>query len=371
MKPVFAIAVNTVSLSALAIACVLIYWLIKPSDSAGPDQSVSDAQPTAQVETVKLRKGEINETVSAYGLVLPLPDKLKMVSVPYTSQVEKMLVNQGQIVQKGDLLLILKPGADAVLQLEQAQRELNAAMRDNQLLLERIRLKLATQQDLVTSRLRLEQAKVMIKNLADRGIDKQQQIHSESSGIIYLVNVQQGQIVPAGTPLLQLVDQNQWMVRLGIEPEDYDHLQVGQLVLITPVNTPVTEPVKGRIEIITHQIDPTTRLLNVFVRPALNQTLLINDFVEGQIIISSTNTLWVSRQSVLPDDGGYSLFTVESGHAVKHRVQVGLENDTQVEIIAADLKEQDDVVVLGNYELESGMAVSTTPSTGIGAGASQ
>jgi len=159
-------------------------------------------------------------------------------------------------------------------------------------------------------------------------------------------------------------------VRLGIEPEDYDHLQVDQQVLITPVNTPVSEPVKGRIEIITHQIDPTTRLLNVFVRPALNQTLLINDFVEGRIIISLVNTLLVPRQAVLPDDGGYSLFTVENGHAVKHQVQLGLENDTQVEVIATDLKEQDEAVVLGNYELESGMAVSVAPSTQLDKGVS-
>ena len=269
------------------------------------------------------------------------------------------------------MLLTLKPGADAVLQLEQAQRELNAALRDNQLLQERIRLKLATQQDLVTSRLRVEQAKVMIKNLADRGIGKEQLIRAENSGIIYLVNVQQGQIVAAGTPLLQIVDQNQWVVRLGIEPEDYDHLKVDQQVLITPVNTPVSEPVKGRIEIITHQIDPTTRLLNVFVRPESNQTLLINDFVEAQIIISTINSLLVPQQAVLPDDGGYSLFTIKNGHAVKHQVQIGLENDTQIEVIATDLKEQDDVVVLGNYELESGMAVAMEPNTQLDKGATK
>ena len=29
----------------------------------------------------------------------------------------------------------------------------------------------------------------------------------------------------------------------------------------------------------------------------------------------------------------------------------------QIEVIANDLKEQDDIVVLGNYELEDGMAV--------------
>ncbi|MDD5580945.1 MAG: efflux RND transporter periplasmic adaptor subunit [Methylobacter sp.] len=371
MKSYSRTTVVIVLLLIFIIGCALLYWLAKPTDETGPDTPVSEPEPVAQVRTVKLHKGELKETFTAYGVVLPFPDKLTTISVPYISQIDKMLVNQGQIVQQGDLLLTLKPGANAKLQLEQAQRELTAAVRDNELLQERIRLKLATQQNRVTTQLRVEQARVMVKNLLDQGIGKEQQIRAEKPGIIYLVSVQQGQIVAAGAPLLQLVDQNQWMVRLGIEPEDYKHLQAGQEVLMRPVNTPASEPVKGRIEIITHQIDPNTRLLNVFVRPALNQTLLINDFVEGRIIIASANTFAVPRQAVLPDNGGYSLFTVKNGHAVKHRVQIGLENDRQVEVIAADLKAQDDVVVLGNYELEPGMTVSAMPADNSGKGAAQ
>jgi len=352
------------SILILVIVSTVIYWFAKPQGATPPDTAVSSSEPVAQVKTVKLHKGKIKETFTAYGDVLPLPDKLKTISVPYASQIDKIQVNQGQLVKKGELLLTLKSGADAVLQLGQAESELNAALRENKLLQERIHLKLATQQNLISSRLRLQRAKVMLKNLTDRGIGKKQQIRAESAGIIHLSSVQQGQIVPAGTPLLQLVDQSQWVVRLGIEPEDYVHLQVDQQVLITPVNTPVSKPVKGRIEIITHQIDPTTRLLNIFVRPELNQILLINDFVQGQIIISSVNTLRVPLQAVLPDDeGGYSLFTVKNGHAIKHKVQIGLENDTYVELVSSGLKEQDEVVVLGNYELEQDMPVSAIPST--------
>jgi multidrug efflux pump subunit AcrA (membrane-fusion protein) len=128
-------------------------------------------------------------------------------------------------------------------------------------------------------------------------------------------------------------------------------------VLLTPVNKPVAQPVKGHIATITHQIDPVTRLLNVFVRPESNQQLLINDFVQAQIIVSSANTLVAPRQALLPDGKAYSLFTIENGHAVKHQVQTGLENDNQIEVIANDLKELDNIVVEGNYELEDGMAV--------------
>ena len=356
---------NTVlmlSLVGISITSMLIYWLLLAQDVSLPEESQTEPEPIAQVTTVLLQRGNINETLRAYGVVLPLPEKLTTLSVPYTSKVDKIQVNQGQIVQQGDLLLTLKPGAMAMLQLQQAQSELHAATQEKRLIKERIALKLATKQNLVSSQLRVKRAKVMLKNLADQGIAKEQQIRAKQAGIVYLVSVQQGQIVAAGAPLLQVVDQNQWVVRLGIEPEDYDNLKVKQQVLITSINTPVAEPVQGRIELITHQIDPSTRLLNIFVRPDKNQTLLINDFVDAQIIISSNTAFVLPQQAVLPDDGAYSLFTVENGHAFKHRVQIGLHNDAQVEVIATDLKAQDEVVILGNYELESGMPVSVLPS---------
>ena len=340
---------NTLSINVISLLMVM---------GCSPDKSTETLpQPIAQVYTVKLQKSEMTETLTTYGVVLPFPDKLQTLSLPFNSEVETVQVTDGQLVKRGDILLTVKSGADANLQLEQAREELNAAIEENRLLKERVALKLATQQDLVTTQLRVDQAKVMIKNLMERGIGKSQPLKAEQDGMIHLVNVQQGQLVPAGNPLLQLIDQNQWVVRLGVEPEDYEHLQLKQQVLITPVNKRITEPVKGRIETITHQIDPTTRLLNVLVRPDTNQALLINDFVQADIILSSHQTLVAPRQAILLDGNAYSLFTIKNNHAVKHSVQIGLENDKQIEVIADDLHEQDEVVSLGNYELEDGMAV--------------
>ena len=339
------IVINVLSLLMMMMGC-------SPEPSTG-----TTPEPIAQVNTVKLQKMEMTKSVTTYGVVLPFPDKLQTLSLPFNSEIETVQVTEGQLVKRGDVLLTVKSGADANLQLEQAREELNAAIEENKLLKERVTLKLGTQQDLVTTQLRVDQAKVMIKNLMERGIGKSQPLKAEKDGMVHLVNVQQGQLVPAGNPLLQLIDQNQWVVRLGVEPEDYEHLQLKQQVLITPVNKRGTEPVKGRIETITHQIDPATRLLNVLVRPETNQALLINDFVQAEIILSSHQTLVAPRQAVLPDGSAYSLFTIKNNHAVKHSVQTGLENDKQIEVIADDLQDQDETVVSGNYELEDGMAV--------------
>lgn len=358
---------RSIFIGSIAITIVAVSALVYLS-SDGDDRAkvvAADASPetVAQVKTMRLKKAVIQEDLTAYGVVLPLPDKLQTVSVAYPSQIEKIQVNPGQFVHSGKVLLSLQPGPTALLQWHKAQTELQAAVRNQELLQQRIRLKLATRQDLIGARLRVAQARVMIRNLTDQGIDKNRQITAKQSGIIYQVNVQQGQQLAAGAPLLQIVAQNQWVVRLGIEPEDYEHIEINQQVLMTPVNTTTSEPVQGRIEIITQQIDPNTRLLNVFVRPESNQTLLINDFVKARIIISSVNAWVVPRQAVLPEGNGYALFTIVDGRAVKHRVHVGLENDSQVEVSGGDLHDQDEVVILGNYELQAGMAVAKITET--------
>ena len=340
----------------LALVSAVIYWISHQADTITPEPRPSE--PIAQVKTIKLHKGIIEQTLNAYGVVLPLSSKLKTLSVSYASQVEEVRVNQGQFVQKGDLLLTLKPAPSTDLQWKRAQSELSAAIQENKLLQQRLHLKLATQQDLVGSQLRLKQAQVTLKNLSEQGGNKKQAIRAGSTGIVYSSPIQQGQILQAGAPLLQLIDKNQWMVRLGVEPEDYAQLHINQRVFITPVNTFISKPVKGRIKLITHQIDPTTRLLNIFVKPESNQTLLMNDFVQGKIIVSSVEALLAPLQAVLPEGDRYFIFSVKDGHAIKHWVQTGLKNEHFIELIESDLNLQDEVVVLGNYQLESGMAVS-------------
>jgi RND family efflux transporter MFP subunit len=326
-----------------------------------PEAPQTAQEPIAQVQTFKLQKADISKTLRVYGTVLPWPDKLQTVSVAYASRIESLAVTEGQLVQKGELLLTLNPGDDTALQLEQAQKEQASAVQVLQLVQERLDLKLATRQELNAAQLRAEQANTLINNLLSRGVTARhkgtQKIKADHVGIIHQLSVQAGQIVPANSPLLQWLDQNQSAVRLSIEPEDVDQIQGKQPVLITPVNKPTQQPVSGVVETISHQIDPVTRLLNVWVSLKQNHGLLINDFVEAQIILSSTNALVAPKSALLPDGNGYRLFTVENGHAVQHQVQTGQENDTQIEIIADDIKEQDDIVALGNYELEDGMAV--------------
>ncbi len=84
---------------------------------------------------------------------------------------------------------------------------------------------------------------------------------------------------------------------------------------------------------------------------------MLGEYILGKITIASAQGLIVPRAAVLPEGNRYILFTIKDGHAVKHIVQVGVENEREVEVIGRDIRPGDPAVFLGNYELKDGMSV--------------
>jgi len=314
-------------------------------------------QPVVSVRTAPLHRGRIDRTLKVYGMVIPAADKVRTFSVPFESVIAQEWVNAGEEVEANARLLTLKPSPDALLQLEKARIELGAAQEQLALVRERLRLKLATKQNLVAAESRLDQASRRVQSLTRRGIGKTHEIRAAATGIVFRIDVRQGEIAAAGAPLLQTVDRNQLMVRLGVEPEDIGAVREGQSVRMKPVHNPAAKPMEGRIHTLTHLVDPQTRLVTVLVQPATADGLLLNDYIEGRIVLQSKQALLAPHAALLPAGKAYRLFTVKNGRAIEHRVRKGLQTDAEVEIIGEGLQADEPVVTVGNYELENDGAV--------------
>ena len=312
--------------------------------------------PVAKVQTQALAYTEIADTIRVYGTV-GLSNNSRNLSVPYASRIERVYVSSGQSVQIGEPLLTIEPSEDALLSVKQAKQELAAATKEQQLLLGRFQLKLATQHELVTSGLRVDQAKALLQDLTSRGALKSQTLKAEKPGVIVLVNVQQAQRVPAGSALLQWAEQSLWRIDLGVEPSVMGALKKHQAVELMPVTRKFEHSVSGVVESIGQQIDPLSHLVSVMVKPSTQADFLLNEWVQGKITLSTKKALVAQKTAVLPDEDKYSVFTVVDKKAVKHLVELGIETDDSIELIDPTLKETDELVILGNYELTDGMDV--------------
>ena len=110
---------------------------------------------------------------------------------------------------------------------------------------------------------------------------------------------------------------------------------------------------------IAERIDADTRLADVLVSIGPDAVLPLDAYVRGELTIAGVDGLVVPRSAVLPDDEGFSIFTVDQGKAAEHKVSVAGEDDQSVEIAGDGLAAGEAVVVVGNLELEDGMSVKS------------
>lgn len=342
---------NSSILLAIALATTACH---KPESDE--EKEADKVKPTATVETVKLEKSTITATVTAYGTVVAQPADLESVSVQYESKVIRLLVSAGEPVKEGRALIEIEPSPDTKLQLGEAESAAESTRLQLEQTQRRFDMKLAVNQDLQQARQEARDAAAKFTNLKARGAGDRTTLNADCDGLLASIDVRIGQIVPAGGPLLSLVPGRQIEILLGVEPENAGRLHEGQKVHIHSANQEGVEG-DGGIRLVTQRVNPETRLVDTFVTVPPDVPLLLDGYVRGEIPVEEKNAFVVPRDAVLPSEDGSTLFTVRDGHAVEHKVTTGLETDTSTEVTGETLQEGDEVVTVGNYQLEDGMAV--------------
>jgi RND family efflux transporter MFP subunit len=325
-----------------AIAVVLIVaglvWIAQRFEVGKEEKK---AGPVPQVQVAKVERKTINEKVIVYGSVVAQPGKTHSVSIAFETRVRHILVAPGQFVQENDPLIEIELSPGAQVQFQQAKNAAEAARKELKQTQERFNLKLATNQDLSAAEKTARDAEAQLTALQRAGAGGDNRIHSDISGVIAKVDAQDGQIVPPGGPLVEIVAENEIEGKLGVEAEDLTAAKV-----------------QGTVRLVTRRIDPTTRLVDVYVALPEGTKLLLDGYVRGEIQHTEKDALVVPRSAVLPNESReFEVFTVANNRAVKHTVKIGAENPQEIQVIADDLHPGDSIVTVGNYELEDGMAV--------------
>jgi membrane fusion protein, multidrug efflux system len=336
------------------------YWFYRERQGSQTKPAGLEEQqstPVGGVRVAPLRIAGLSKDITVYGDVVPAPGAIQVVSVPYEIRVRRLMVSERQKISAGDDLLEMEPSPNSLLELEQAQNARDIARQKLGHVRELFALKLATNAQILEAQEAARQAAVRLESLKRRGVDGKRIIRSEEAGLVGKVHIQEGAIVPAGNPLVEIIAQDRLEVRLGVEPGDAGRLVPGQFVRLSYVDVPSARETIGRISKISRAVNPVTRLLDVLVSLPRSAGYLLGEYILGRIRTASSYGLVVPRSAVLPDSAGHVLFTVRDGHAVKHIVRVLRESDKEVQVSGTGLKSGDKAVVEGNYELKDGMAV--------------
>ena len=351
------------ALITVVIICLAIggYWAYESGSPKGKTASPASGNiltgPVASVQVAAIKKEAISASITAFGDVVPAPGAVQVASVPYEIRVSRIMVSAGQKISRNDPLLEVEPSPDTLLQLEQAKNAYEISKQGLEHVRQLFDLKLATNTQVLKEQEAFRKASLQLESLRKMGVGGKRVIRSGASGLISYVNVQEGSIIADGKPLAGVIAQNRLEVRLGVEPDDARVLTAGQTVTLSYVNEPSQQKVAGKIRKISRAVNPSTRLVDVFVSLPRSAGFLLGEYIMGRIEKASSHGMAVPRSAVLPGGGGHVLYTVRNGRAVKHIVQAGIENGNEVQVSGGGLKPGDEVVIIGNYELEDGMAV--------------
>lgn len=341
---------------ALSIVVSIATGCGKSADQTGAQAAPA---PSALVTLAAAQLAPISRTLTAYGTVEYSPEGAHVVSVQVEEVVTQLLVAVGQTATKGENLLTLEPSSNARLDLDKAKIDVEFARKETQRLSDLRTRELATNAEVQATARNLATVEAALVNLTNRqGGSGPRIVRADVAGTIQAVNVQLGQVVAPGAPLVTIGDRNHSRVKLGVEQDDLSKLRVGQRVAVRPLNS-TDAPIASSIAKIFANIDPKTHLAEVVIPLRPMHGLLPGATVRAEIVVEeNSHALVVPRSALLYRDGKPYLFLDDRGHASERSVETGIDNGKLIEITNGLVPGQS-VVTVGNAELNDGMAVRT------------
>ncbi len=323
--------------------------------------SQSHAMPATAVSTCEARLEAWQPSISSIGTLAPVQGVT--VSADADGPVVKILVENGATVQAGDLLLELDTGVEQA-QLEAAEAQLALAKltagRANDLLARGT----VSQSDFDQATAELNQAEGAVRAL--RATIDRKRVRAPFAGRVGIREVNLGQFVSRGQPLLPLQKLDSLYVNFKVPQRLLGKLSIGQQVSVD-VDAFRDTTFEAAIAAINPEVDPTTRNFSVQallanpgerLRPGMFAQVAVQlPAGEPQIVLPATaiayapygNSVFVVEQIKGPD--GAEFLGVR-----QQFVTVGATRGDLV-AISGGVKPGEQIVTSGIFKLRNSMPV--------------
>lgn len=360
--------INQLLVAVLVIAAGGVgFWLghdARPNAQASEAATaqVAEDAPVAAVQTQPLAVATIANVDEAYGTIQSAPGSSATITAPFDAVVQQVTATPGMTVAESAPLLTVGPTPEALLQLKQASDAVAAADRNVEDVRRRLTEQLATNAELLTAEQAQQTAKTQLASLQQRGVGEPRQITTSTAGTVDVVSVSVGQVVAAGAPLATIATNKEVEALIGLESSLAAKVKPGDAVTLRDIHAAAdAPPTHGTVRLIAPQLNPQTRLRDVFVTLAAGESALPGTFVVARVETESQSGLAVPRSAVTPDDEDNVLFVVQDGKAVRRIVTITLTGRDSLLVASDDLHAGDAIVTDGNAELGDGMAVRVEP----------
>ncbi|HZK12854.1 MAG TPA: efflux RND transporter periplasmic adaptor subunit [Atribacterota bacterium] len=194
----------------------------------------------------------------------------------------------------------------------------------------------------------LDMAKYQLKNT---------QITAPISGKVTSITVSSGEMVAPSVPLLSIIDVSRIFIKVGISEKDISKIKEGQTVSLE-IDAFPEEKFRGEVVskgVAVDQISKTLEVKIEILQPEVD--IPVGVFARGDILVKTNQDVLIIPSSALTrkQDGIY-VYVIEEGIARQKEVVLGIIQGERIEILDG-LSEGEEIVVLGNQELQDGLKV--------------
>lgn len=375
-----------VILAGTAFGILQYYQYIQPGEQQTPEDAVSDEMPP-RVRAVKVKTGTLEQKAFITGNIQP--DSRARVMPEISGVLEKFQLSdgtpleEGQEVQQGDQLGVVEhedlkaalEEARASLQvakssLQESRVQLEDAEREKKRMLALYKDGTATEQQRDRA-LTAYQSAVARVDLAQKRVEQAQAtlhkarvryndatIKAPITGVISTKYVDEGSHVDPATCILEIVNIDHVEVEGGVAGKYFPLIKPGKTRARVEVDAYRDDVFEGKVDRVQPELDPQTRTAKVTVRiDNENNRLKPGMFARMEIIVKRREEVTVIPDSALMQSGNnYSAFMINGGKAHLRKVQIGLEEAADNEVLDG-VKPGDMVVVRGIHLLKDGINV--------------
>jgi len=187
------------------------------------------------------------------------------------------------------------------------------------------------------------------------------QVRSNTNGVVTMVNVQQGDYVQDGDPLVTINDANSFALVLSLPYELKKYIAIGQQLNVT---LPDGNSRMASVQKFSPTVDATSQTQNVVLKINGKQDIPENLIVQVRINkIANSKTISLPKAAVLSDETETDFWImkmINSNTAIKIPIEKGIQTDNRIEIISPILTRDDKILLTGNYGVGDTIKVKVT-----------
>jgi len=308
---------------------------------------------SAAVTTQVVHQGSLPEIISGYGTAAPAIDATTTLSVQAEGAVTQFDVTAGAVVHRGQRLLTFTLSPSAASAYLQAKTALNVARAQRDHIAQLLSHQLATRDQLAQADKAASDARSTLDALnKQQGNGRTVELLAPVDGIVSSIAATRGETLQAGAPLLSMARDGGLVVSVGIEMDPQHTPVSGDKVTLVPLGAGAS--VTGSVKRVAAMLDARTHLQNVDVVP--DGPVIAGMGYRADITLGQWRGWLVPRDALVGDGSTWQVFQIASGKAVKIPVRIVGESDT-VSVVNGALNAQRPLVVVGNTQLDDGMAV--------------